>query len=93
MPYTSQGYMTAGDVEEWRRDTDWYELHPPVVEEDQCPHGTWMYDDCDPCDRWPDDGQHLAHGPLLFKSADLFGNIGACEYAERAAALWVEVYG
>jgi hypothetical protein len=49
--YTSQGLMTAEDVEEWRLDHDWYELHPRIPEDGECEHCRQMTDDCDTCGR------------------------------------------
>ncbi len=52
--YTSHGLMTPADLEEWRRDTDWYEAHPRPQQDDECGHGRYLDDDCDACGR-PDD--------------------------------------
>ena len=49
--YTSHGVMTGADIDEYRRDTDWYEAHPRVPEEDECEHGRQWIDDCDDCRR------------------------------------------
>lgn len=34
MTYTSHGLMTQADLEEYRRDTDWYELNPQADDSD-----------------------------------------------------------
>lgn len=34
MIYTTQGAMTAADLEEYRQDTDWYELNPPEYQDE-----------------------------------------------------------
>lgn len=49
MIYTSHGLMTAADLEEYRQDTDWYELHGDPQEDDACDHGHLLTDDCDEC--------------------------------------------
>jgi hypothetical protein len=49
--YTSHGLMTGADLGEYRRDTDWHELHRPVPEADQCEHARFWTDDCDDCRR------------------------------------------
>jgi hypothetical protein len=49
--YTSHGLMTGADLDEYRRDTDWHELHRPVPEADQCEHARFWTDDCDDCRR------------------------------------------
>lgn len=50
--YTSHGLMLPSDLEEYRVDTDWYELHPRVPEEDECEHCRLFTDDCDDCERY-----------------------------------------
>ena len=50
MTYTSQGLMTAADLEEYRQDTDWYELNPPEPQDDGCIHGRLLTEDCDECE-------------------------------------------
>ncbi len=52
MIYTSHGLMTLADLEEYRRDTDWYELHPRTPEEGECEHCRLWTDDCDDCERY-----------------------------------------
>jgi hypothetical protein len=50
--YTSHGLMLPSDLEEYRQDTDWYELHPRVPEEGECEHCRLFTDDCDDCGRY-----------------------------------------
>jgi hypothetical protein len=50
--YTSQGAMTAQDLHEYRLDTDWYELHRHVPQDDECDHCRLWTDDCDDCERY-----------------------------------------
>lgn len=52
MIYTSHGLMTPADLEEYRVDTDWYESHPRIPQDDECGHGRLMIDDCDECERY-----------------------------------------
>lgn len=48
--YTSHGFMTAADMEEYRQDTDWYEQHEQhVPRDDECEHGRPFTDYCDDC--------------------------------------------
>ena len=49
MTYTSHGLMTAADLEEYRQDTDWYELNPPEPDHGGCVHGRLLTEDCDEC--------------------------------------------
>lgn len=49
MIYTTHGLMTAADLEEYRRDTDWYELYEREPQGDECEHGRLLADDCDDC--------------------------------------------
>ncbi len=35
MKRTTQGAMTGADIEEWRRDTDWYELYGRPDEDEE----------------------------------------------------------
>lgn len=50
--YTTHGAMTATDLEEHRRDTDWYELHRREATEGECAHLRLLTDDCDGCERY-----------------------------------------
>ena len=49
--YSSHGLITTADLDEYRRDTDWYELHQQIPEEGQCVHARFWADDCDKCRR------------------------------------------
>jgi hypothetical protein len=49
MIYTSHGLMTAADLEEYRLDTDWYELHRREPQDGECEHARPLTDDCDDC--------------------------------------------
>lgn len=53
MIYTTHGAMTAADLEEYRQDTDWYELHQPEPQDDECEHGRALTDDCEDCPEVP----------------------------------------
>lgn len=53
MTYTSHGLMTAADLEEYRRDTDWYEVDRPEPDDDGCVHGLVLAKDCVDCDAGP----------------------------------------
>ncbi len=50
--YTTHGLMTPADLEEWRLDTDWYELNRREPNDDECDHLRLLTDDCDDCERW-----------------------------------------
>jgi hypothetical protein len=52
MPYTTHGYMTPADLEEYRQDTDWYELNQREPQDDECEHCRQLTDDCDECERY-----------------------------------------
>ncbi len=72
--YATQGLMTPADLEEWRQDTDWYELNPRPQQDDECGHGRYLNDDCDACGR-PDDevrsGGLLAAVPFMLAAVAL----------------------
>jgi hypothetical protein len=50
--YTTQGLMFGNDLEEYRLDTDWYELNRREPENDECEHLRLLTDDCDECERY-----------------------------------------
>ena len=47
--YTSHGLMTSADLEEYRQDTDWYELNQRKPQPDECEHCIPFTDYCDDC--------------------------------------------
>lgn len=49
---TSHGVMTAADLEEYRQDYDWDELHQRAPEDGECEHARLLTDDCDDCERY-----------------------------------------
>lgn len=52
MIYTTQGAMTAADLEEWREDHDWDVMNRSEPEPDECEHLRLLTDDCEACDRY-----------------------------------------
>lgn len=49
MIYTTQGAMTASDLEEYRQDTDWYEAGQREPQDGECEHCVSLLDNCDDC--------------------------------------------